>query len=715
MRGYLGPSFVRTRVARRLLALFLLCAVVPVACLAAAGYYHVAGALREQAEDDLHAAAKTAGMIIFDRLRMLSSSLGYVAATPDDPAWRSDEGTIGDGQPRFEALGIEEPDGTVETLRGQLGRLPELAETQQRHLDAGGVVLVTVDSFVSAEVFLVRRLRPPAKGRVWGRVLLPTVLGAGPGRSPVPPGTSLCTAGQTLSPILCRDPEALEALRGEPDQPTFTWAGAGATSLAGQWTVFLRQIYLAPAWIVVVSRPLTAVRAPLVAFRRTFALGVLLALVLVFTLSHVQLRRTTTPLEELQAGTVRLGAGDFTQPVRVRSGDEFETLADSFNDMAGELRHHFEAQRALQEVDRTAMLGRGVEPVLAEVFRCAGLLLPGWGLSVALARPDDPFWWVVYPSGGGPGRDLSPHPEEIEELERHREGFVVRSGQRGRTYFEPPAFPLEREAIVLPLHRNGGLTGAFVLDCLPPRQASREAVVTLRRLADPIVVALSNAQLVVQLDMLSWGALRTLARTIDAVSPWTAGHSERVTLGAIEIGRRLGLGEEELTLIHRGGLLHDIGKVGIPATILDKPGPLTDEEYRTVQQHPSVGARILSPIGAFRSALPLVLQHHELLDGSGYPHGLKGEQIPLIVRILTVSDIFDALVSDRPYRAAWPVERALSLLREGAGLKFDPRAVEALSAAVSSGWSAKTAATTEPLVEPHPPRSLAERVRAVSR
>ncbi|MBP6669124.1 MAG: HD-GYP domain-containing protein, partial [Gemmatimonadales bacterium] len=199
-------------------------------------------------------------------------------------------------------------------------------------------------------------------------------------------------------------------------------------------------------------------------------------------------------------------------------------------------------------------------------------------------------------------------------------------------------------------------------------------------------VAIANTQLIEQLDAMNWGSLTALARTIDAVSPWTAGHSERVTLGAIEIGRRIGLGHDDLDLLHRGGLLHDIGKVGVPAGILDKPGKLTDEEYEQIKQHPAIGARILAPIGAVRRALPLVLHHHELLDGSGYPHGLSGDQIPLLVRILTVADVFDALVSDRPYRPAWPVERAIAHLREGAGVKFDPRIVEALAAATATGW-----------------------------
>jgi HD-GYP domain-containing protein (c-di-GMP phosphodiesterase class II) len=207
-----------------------------------------------------------------------------------------------------------------------------------------------------------------------------------------------------------------------------------------------------------------------------------------------------------------------------------------------------------------------------------------------------------------------------------------------------------------------------------------------RRYADPIGVALVNTQLVDQLEALNWGALTALARAIDAVSPWTAGHSERVTLGALEIGRQLALPVSDLDLLHRGGLLHDVGKVGVPGTLLDKPGKLEPEEYEIIKRHPEIGATILAPIVAFRDVLPLVLHHHELLDGSGYPHRLAGDEIPLLVRIMTVADVYDALTSERPYRAAWHPARAIAYLRESAGVRFDARVVEALATSVDAGW-----------------------------
>jgi len=134
-----------------------------------------------------------------------------------------------------------------------------------------------------------------------------------------------------------------------------------------------------------------------------------------------------------------------------------------------------------------------------------------------------------------------------------------------------------------------------------------------------VAVALANAQLLEDLDSMNWGTLTALARTVDAKSPWTAGHSERVTDTALEIGTALGLRDQELENLHRGELLHDIGKIGIPVSILDKPERLTEDEYRVVRGHSRMGARILEPIAAYASVIPMVLHHHERFDGKGYP------------------------------------------------------------------------------------------------
>ncbi|MBF8259593.1 MAG: hypothetical protein HW377_1967 [Actinobacteria bacterium] len=186
-----------------------------------------------------------------------------------------------------------------------------------------------------------------------------------------------------------------------------------------------------------------------------------------------------------------------------------------------------------------------------------------------------------------------------------------------------------------------------------------------------------QARLIEELVQNDLGTLTALARTVDTNSPWTAGHSERVTNLAIDLGLELGLPPGEIDLLKRGGLLHDIGKVGVPSSILDKPGKLTEEEFAVIKEHPSKGVMILRPIPNLQKVLPIVSQHHERFDGKGYPNGLSGESISLHARILSVADVVDALISDRPYRSGWSREKVLVHARENAGRHFDPVVVEA--------------------------------------
>jgi putative nucleotidyltransferase with HDIG domain len=234
-----------------------------------------------------------------------------------------------------------------------------------------------------------------------------------------------------------------------------------------------------------------------------------------------------------------------------------------------------------------------------------------------------------------------------------------------------------RTFFVLPLVIDGRLTAVLTLGYLQAPANSREDLVRARQLADQIAVALFNASLIEDLAGLNWGTLTALARAVDAKSSWTAGHSERVTNFALELGQVMGLPSNELELLQRGGLLHDIGKIGVPGTLLDKPGNLTDEEYAVVKTHPEKGGRILEPIPAYADVIPLVVQHHERFDGRGYPYGLAGEAISLGGRIMAVADVYDALISDRPYREGWLLDRVISHIEHEAGHQFDPRVVEA--------------------------------------
>ena len=168
---------------------------------------------------------------------------------------------------------------------------------------------------------------------------------------------------------------------------------------------------------------------------------------------------------------------------------------------------------------------------------------------------------------------------------------------------------------------------------------------------------------------------RTLAAALDARDPYTAGHSLRVAHYSVQIGRSIGMNPQELDLLNKSALLHDIGKIGIRDDVLLKEGKLTEAEFAQIKMHPVLGEAILlqiQPVEAMAPLLPGVRSHHERYDGHGYPDGLVAENIPLLGRIIAVADAFDAMTSDRPYRQGMPMERALTILHEGKGAQWDP-------------------------------------------
>ncbi len=175
-----------------------------------------------------------------------------------------------------------------------------------------------------------------------------------------------------------------------------------------------------------------------------------------------------------------------------------------------------------------------------------------------------------------------------------------------------------------------------------------------------------------------FNAIRALVNALEARDKYTSGHSQRVTDLAADITRKMKLSPEATDTIILAGLVHDIGKIGISESILNKPDRLTDEEYRQIQRHPEIGERILSPVAADEEILRLVRSHHEHFDGSGYPDGLRSEQIPLGARILAVADAFEAMTSERPYRKALDPTEAYAEIERRKGAQFDPEVVDVL-------------------------------------
>ncbi len=181
------------------------------------------------------------------------------------------------------------------------------------------------------------------------------------------------------------------------------------------------------------------------------------------------------------------------------------------------------------------------------------------------------------------------------------------------------------------------------------------------------------------------GTVRMLANAIDAKDPYTRGHSERVAFYSTIVAKELGMSEAQIENVHLSGLIHDVGKIGIEDRILRKPSALTDDEYEIMKQHPTKGAQILEAVPKLKALAGPGLQHHENVDGSGYPEGLKGDEIPLLGRMVSVADAFDAMTTDRPYSKAMTFDAAVARLQFLSGKKFDPQCVDAMARAVASG------------------------------
>ncbi len=237
----------------------------------------------------------------------------------------------------------------------------------------------------------------------------------------------------------------------------------------------------------------------------------------------------------------------------------------------------------------------------------------------------------------------------------------------------------------VPLKAKGQLLGVLEVFQRNPLKQDAEWIGFLETLAGQAAIAIDNrlafeklTQSNAELEKAYDQTIEGWASALEFRDGETDGHSRRVTEMAVLLAKRMGIQGQELVSLRRGALLHDIGKIGVPDVILRKPGPLNDDEWEIMRTHPAISLELLSRITFLKDALDIPGSHHERWDGSGYPKGLRGEEIPLAARIFAVVDVWDALRSDRPYRKAWPTEEVKAYLQQQAGAQLDPRVVEAM-------------------------------------
>ena len=686
-----NTGLFRTRVAQRLMGLLLFCALVPIMTLGITSYLHFTDQLQDQARQRLETGSRDAALAVMERLHFVEAELARIAAIlSTSVSTRQVELSLSAVPPAgVLAVGLVAPEGGHRALLG--GPLPPVALTanQQEHLADGKAVLLVQDS-PHPDILLARAVdaADARQGTLWATLDPEYIWSTAGDRRRLPSGTEMCVYASVRVVLTC--PRMVRtnmaAAYSDPQMAgTWHWEAFGEEYLAATGTIRLGREYAAPSWTVVLGEPQSAVMAPLEEFRRTFPLVLLLATMIVLGVSHLQVRRSMEPLRALTDATGRIARQEFDTQVTIASDDEFEDLAGSFNAMAQRLGRQFSTLTAMSDIDRAALSQSDRQQMVRKILDRLDHALACSAVALLLRDGQDGegSWSVLRLRGGQwQERPTAISSNEMAELESQPEALEVGPGQT-RDFLRPWS-PEQAAVLVLPLARANTVIGIVVLEYDDPdimvgdRRAGRQ-------LADQVAIALANSSLLEDLDALSSGALTALARTIDANSPWTAGHSERVTHVSLILGERLGLSAANLDTIYRGCLLHDIGKIAIPAAILNKPGKLTDEEFAVIRQHPSTGARILSPIGVYRDTIPIVLSHHERLDGSGYPQGLKGDQIPLLARVAAVADVYDALSSARPYRPGWLVERVVEHITAGAGVQFDVAVTEALVRSVEAG------------------------------
>jgi putative nucleotidyltransferase with HDIG domain len=692
----IDKAFLRSKVARRMFILFICCSLIPIIALSVLSYNQISRQLNVRSQRQLHQTSKDIGLYIYDRLLFLETEMKMVASriesTQHSGVFLPAEELNIDLEHHFHGFALIKDEGTPTPLFGSIKNIPVLSQDEKQNIQSGNSVLSTIyhqDDHVSS-IFMSMALDPqnPGRGILLGE-LNPTYLWGIGGENPWLPTAEFCILDHsntilfsTLSPPLLFPEKAVQTMDANVSGQ-FEWEHEKNQYLAGYWSLFLKtRYYTTEKWTVVLSEAKTDVLAPTATFKTIFPLVILTTLWVVILLSINLIRRNLVPLEKLQEGTRHITQGKFDSHVTIKTGDEFEELAASFNIMADRLGKQFKTLTTITDIDRAILSTLDTDNIIEVVLNRIHEILPCDCISVILFYFGDQDSALTYmkEKSSGIGKEVETvilKPIDTKELFLNPEFLIIDEGHKAPGFLAPLAKRGNKSFFVLPLFVNQMLSGIIALGYQTPPTYEREDINLARQLADQVAVALSNTRLVEELEQLHWGSLTALARAIDAKSRWATGHSERVTKLVIKIGAAMGLPPEELDILHRGGLLHDIGKIGVPADILDKTGKLSEREKDFIREHVRWGARILEPIAAFADILPIVLQHHEHFDGSGYPEGLAGEAIHLNARIFAVADTFDALTSHRPYREAMSTEQAIEIIIQGSGSQFDPKVVRA--------------------------------------
>ena len=482
------------------------------------------------------------------------------------------------------------------------------------------------------------------------------------------------TAPLQEQPVLARYREAM----GKVD-----WSSNEIDQTGHFWALPLRRFVGERELTILASQPTHTLTAPMVQINIFFGIAALTSLLSILLISMVQLRRRLEPLSTLMGATQQISRREFSSPIEVSSDDELQELAESFNTMAGRLESQFRTLEASRDITRLVLSAVDERQLVTAALRRLGEDRACRAACLTLSRGENDAPPITYRLDER-GRLLTERvslPSDLSSSVDPRQHQFVEHSQDLPPFARPlrSALPGYLSVQIISMEaRPAGVVSTLLEEDAPASEGDS----SIDQLAELIGVALINLNQMRQLRGYSRQSLATLARAVDMKSAWTLGHSERVANLARAVGERLGLDADHCETLWRAGIVHDIGKISVPRTILDKPGPLDEQEQRVMQAHVTDGLRILEPLVHLAPALPFVREHHERLDGSGYPRGLIGSEITLDGRIAAVVDSFDALTSPRPYRKELSRTDALGELARVAGTQLDASVVAALTEVV---------------------------------
>ena len=688
----IDTRIIKSKLGRRILIMFGLCALLPIMALAVSSYFQVSKQLEKQEYRRLNREAKSHGLAIYERLVMLESELNIIGAGIKSksgnfslPVSIEDMRSLSQ---RFQFLSIlTEKRSSDQNQESMHWLIDQVTAQEKLHLDEGKTILRRGSGGASyPNIFMIRLISNAHtedryivgqvdRNYLWGII----------GGTAISAATDIIILDEATEPLFNSGvtqktiPLELRARMLENSFGALKMTFDGERYLGAFRLVFMQAKFLVRGWHIVLLQPAALVFEPITNFRNTFPIIVLISLLLALLLSIFYIRKSMVPLDLLKKGMQGVANRDFDQRVNLTSNDELQELAHHFNQMSGQLDQQFAALNTRAEIDREILSSFDAKTIIEtaatgmqKLFRCDQL-------AINILDRDNPTAEIYHIFKGAQrveNDNIAFAETDFERLSNLHGYLTLTDKDNLPGFLHHDAYMGLVHYLILPVLIEQKLAAVVVLASKKRSPFGEREIVQAQQMADQIGVALANSNLMKDLNLFSWGTMRAFARAVDAKSPWTAGHSERVARLAVLIGNRIGLDTKTVENLRRAAFLHDIGKIGISSSILDKEGRLDEEEFGLIKMHPDLGARILEPIPVFAPMIPMIRQHHEKYAGGGYPEGVTKEQIDLGARILAVADVYDALATDRPYREAMSNEKALEIMQAESGKAFDPDLLE---------------------------------------